>query len=123
MLRKPVKILANANIMEAVDLILYHRISGICVVDEADNLIGICSELDCLRAMISATYNESGLGPVSDCMTKDNLRISSLDCDILDVAQEMLEHHMRRKPVVADGKLVGLITCRQLLKAVKNFTR
>jgi hypothetical protein len=34
----------------------------------------------------------------------------------------MLRKNKRRRPVVEDGKLVGQITCRQLLSAVKNFT-
>ena len=36
MLPHPVKVQASANIMEAVDLILHHKISGVCVVDDAD---------------------------------------------------------------------------------------
>ena len=42
--------------------------------------------------------------------------------DIVDVAQEMLKRRYRRCPVVQDGKLVGQITCRQLLRAVEKFS-
>ena len=48
-------------------------------------------------------------------------RVAHPDEDIVDVAQDMLVHSKRRRPVVEDGKLVGQITCRQLLNAVKNF--
>lgn len=123
MLRKPVKVKADANLMEAVDLILQHRISGLCVVDDSDKLVGVLSEMDCLQAILSSTYNESGVGNVGEYMTSDDLFVSPLNCDVLDVAQDMLKHRLRRMPVVANDKLVGQITCRQLLKAVKNFSR
>ena len=41
--------------------------------------------------------------------------------DIVDVAQDMLLKNKRRRPVVENGKLIGQITCRQLLSAVKKF--
>ena len=125
MLPKPVKVRANANIMEAVGLILHHKISGVCVVDEADNLVGMLSEMDCLGAILGATYNESGLGPVDQYMTSENLTVTSTNCDVIDVAQKMIEKKLRRLPVV-DGNgnhLAGQITCRQLLLAVRNYNR
>lgn len=42
--------------------------------------------------------------------------------DIVDVAQEMLKRGYRRCPVVQDGKLVGQVTCRQLLRAIEEFS-
>ena len=41
--------------------------------------------------------------------------------DIVDVAQDMLTKNTRRRPVVENGKLIGQITCRQLLSAVMKF--
>ena len=125
MLPHPVKVQASANIMEAVDLILHHKISGVCVVDDADNLVGMLSEMDCLAAILGATYNESGLGPVEEYMTTKNLIVTSSACDVIEVAQTLIENKLRRLPVV-DGNgehLAGQITCRQLLLAVKNYNR
>ena len=42
----------DATILDAVDTILKHSVSGCCVVDENDKLIGVLSELDCLRAIV-----------------------------------------------------------------------
>jgi CBS domain-containing protein len=42
--------------------------------------------------------------------------------DIVDVAQDMLRQNKRRRPVVEDGKLIGQITIRHLLKAVRSFS-
>lgn len=97
-------------------------VKPLCVVDDHSHLVGILSELDCLRAMLSATYNEGGIGMVREYMASDNLVVANPHEDITNVAQDMLRKNKRRRPVVEDGKLVGQITCRQLLSAVKNFT-
>ncbi len=121
MLHNPVKVKADDNVLDAMQIIIDNKISGVCVVDEEQNLVGILSELDCLRAVLGATYNNSGIGPVRQHMATDNLVVAHPDEDIVDVAQDMLLKNKRRRPVVEDGKLIGQITCRQLLSAVKKF--
>jgi CBS domain-containing protein len=54
-------------------------------------------------------------------MAKDNLVVAHPNEDIVDVAQDMLKKNKRRRPVVENGKLIGQITCRQLLIAVVKF--
>ena len=122
MLTHPVSVNVDSDMGEAIRLIIDNKISGLCVVDTHNHLVGILSELDCLRAMLSATYNEGGIGMVREYMASDNLVVANPHEDITNVAQDMLRKNKRRRPVVEDGKLVGQITCRQLLSAVKNFT-
>ena len=122
MLTHPVSVNVDSDMGEAIRLIIDNRISGLCVVDDHNHLVGILSELDCLRAMLSASYNEGGIGMVREYMASDNLVVANPHEDITNVAQDMLRKNKRRRPVVEDGKLVGQITCRQLLSAVKNFT-
>ena len=121
MLTHPVKVKPDDNIADAMKVIIDNKISGVCVVDADGNLAGILSELDCLRATLGAIYNESGIGQVKEHMTADNLLVAHPDENILDVAQDMLLKKHRRRPVVEHGRLIGQITCRQLLSAVKNF--
>ena len=121
MLTHPVKVKAADNLLDAMQVIIDNKISGVCVVDDSGNLVGILSELDCLRAALGAIYNESGIGKVDEYMASDNLVVAHPNEDITDVAQDMLLKNKRRRPVVEDGKLVGQITCRQLLGALKKF--
>lgn len=121
MLTHPVKVKPNDNIVDAMKVIIDNKVSGVCVVDVDGNLSGILSELDCLRATLGAIYNESGIGLVKEHMTADNLLVAHPDENILDVAQDMLVKKHRRRPVVENGRLIGQITCRQLLSAVKKF--
>ncbi len=122
MLTHPVTVSVDADMGEAIRLIIDNKISGLCVVDGDARLVGILSELDCLRAMLHASYNEAGIGMVTEYMADDNLVVANPHEDITDVAQDMLQKSKRRRPVVEDGRLVGQITCRQLLTAVKNFS-
>ena len=121
MLPNPVKVRAGDNVLDAMQVIIDNKISGVCVVDNDGNLVGILSELDCLRAVLGAIYNNSGIGRVSEHMATDNLVVAHPNEDIVDVAQDMLLKNKRRRPVVENGKLIGQITCRQLLSAVKKF--
>ncbi len=121
MLTNPLKVRPEDNVMDAARVIIDNKISGVCVVDGADNLVGILSELDCLRAVLAATYNDTGVGLVREYMSVDNLVVAHPDEDIVDVAQDMLRKNKRRRPVVENGKLIGQITCRQLLAAVRKF--
>lgn len=122
MLRDPVTIRANESVFEAIHKILAYKVSGISVIDEHRNLVGVLSELDCLRAILSSVYNEVPYaGEVSEYMTKEVISVGLHD-SIVDVAQDMLEHKHRRRPVIdEDGKLVGQVSCRRLLRAVKEF--
>lgn len=119
----PVRVRPQDNALDAMQVIIDNKISGVCVVDGDGNLVGILSEMDCLRAVLGAVYNNSSIGTVSDYMAADNLVVAHPEEDIVDVAQDMLQKNKRRRPVVEDGKLVGQITCRALLSAVKEFRK
>jgi CBS domain-containing protein len=121
MLPHPATVRHDLPLREAIDIITENRISGLCVIDEQGNLVGILSELDCLRAILGAVYNKSGIGIVADYMATENLVVAHPDEDIVDVAQDMLMNNKRSRPVVENGRLVGQITCRALLKAVQEF--
>ncbi len=117
----PVKVKADAQLYEAIDLLLLYKVSGICVVDDGGYLVGVLSELDCLRAILSSVYNKNPVGTVGEFMTKEVISVKTTD-NIVDVASDMMKHKHRRRPVIQDdGLLIGQVTCRQLLGAVKEF--
>ena len=121
MLTNPVKVKADDDVFDAIHHLLVYKVSGACVVDDGGHLIGVLSELDCLRAILSSVYNESPVGKVKEYMTKEVISVK-LNDNIVDVARDMLEHKHRRRPVIQDdGLLIGQVTCRQLLRAVKEF--
>jgi len=117
----PIKLKGDENVFSAIHQILAYSVSGVCVVDDNDCLIGVLSELDCLRAVLSSVYNEAPVGIVSEFMTAEVITVNLHD-NIVDVAADMLEHKHRRRPVIQDdGRLIGQVTCRELLRAVNEF--
>jgi len=122
MQHKPVSVMADMNIYDATRIIFDNKVSGAVVVDEDNNLVGMLSELDCLRALITAVYNGADPGGelVRDIMTAE-VEVNHPTDDIISVATSMLDHKHRRRPIVEDGKLVGQLTCRQILGAIKDF--
>ena len=124
MVKRPIKVKADATILDAVDTILKHSVSGCCVVDENDKLVGVLSELDCLRAIVERIYKngESSAGLVHEVMTTDVDTCKSHE-DIVTVAASMLQDKRRRRPVVDDDQLVGQVTCRQILGAINDFSK
>ncbi len=122
MVKHPVTVRPEDTIFQASRKILDFKISGLCVVDENNNLVGVLSELDCLRAIVKRVYEngEEDAGTVADVMAH-HVEVNHPHDQIINVASSMLDHKHRRRPVVIDGKLVGQITCRQILKAIKDF--
>ncbi len=121
---KPVTVLPDASIAEVVKLTLKHKVSGVIVVDKSNNLLGMISELDCLREMSGSIYHEgrnaSSLS-AKDIMTKD-VMTASPDGQLFDVMTSMLNQRQRRRPVVDNGRVIGQVTCRQLLKIIASFS-
>lgn len=117
----PVKVHVDDSLARAADVITSRHVSGACVVDSDDRLVGVLSEIDCLRAVISATYNNTAdIGTVRTAMTAQ-VQCCGLNDNIIDVAMDMISKGHRRRPVVAYGKLIGQLTCRQILRAVSAF--
>ena len=110
------------DIYEAIDLMLKHKISGAPVLDASGKLVGLLSEKDCLRVMISSAYHNEPIGirRVADYMTA-NVATITPDKDVLDVANMFLSSNYRRFPVVENGKLLGQVSRRDILKAAKDM--
>lgn len=123
MISKPVTVLPDAPLFEAVDLITKNQVSGLCVVTPDGELAGILSEMDCLRGILTASYDNGSIGTVADYMVSENINSAKASDDIIDVASDMLAKGQRRRPVVNESnKLIGQITCRQILAAVRKLT-
>lgn len=113
----------ETDLFEAINLLLEHRISGAPVTDQHGVLVGLLSEVDCLRAILTLTYHEEEVGgQVKDCMTTDVETVAH-DANIVEVAKLFIDKGRRRMPVINDGKLVGQISRRDVLRAVEEFAQ
>ena len=122
LITNPVKIASTASIGEAARTIIDNKVSGVIVVNENDEVEGMLSELDCLKSLLTEIYNEGQVG--KELVTIEMsapVTYNKPEEDIISVAQSMLDQKQRRRPVIDNGKLIGQITCRQLLSAIMAF--
>lgn len=124
MRRNPVTIHRDANLVQAIETIVEYRLTGLTVTDGVGNAVGILSELDCIRAVLTALYNEGDPDRtlVSEAMSEELTTCSPQD-GIVEVAQSMLNTHQRRRPVLEDGKLVGQVSSSNILWALMEHSR
>lgn len=110
------------TILEVMDELLKHKISGGCVVDDDDNLIGVISEGDCMKHISDSRYYnlpvENNL--VEKRMTR-NAVVMAGDMNVFDAAKKFIEHRFRRFPIVTDGKLIGQISQSDIMRAALNL--
>ncbi|UTW09099.1 CBS domain-containing protein [Pseudomonas benzenivorans] len=122
MTRHLVTFRSDTDLFTAINRLLEHRISGAPVVDSQGHLIGLLSEGDCLRGILSGAYYEAIGGTVSGYMNTEVETISP-EVDIIEVSQRFLRGRLGRLPVIEDGRLVGQISRSDVLRAVKEFAQ
>lgn len=106
------------SVLEVMNLLIKHRISGGPVVNENRKLIGIISESDCMNQIAESRYYNMPMSDmqVKDYMIKDVDTIDG-DMDIFDAAKTFGNSNRRRFPIVDQGKLAGQISQKDILKA------
>jgi len=111
MIYDPVTIHHSKTVADALALMGEYHIGGIPVVDGEKNLVGIVTNRD-LR------FERHLDKPISEVMTKENLVTTTQQTDLAAAAQILQENKIEKLPVVdSKGKLVGLITYKDITKA------
>lgn len=122
MARKLVTFTPETNVVEAMGVLLDKRISGAPVVDADGTLVGILSEVDVMEVVIQDSYYNESAGIVADYM-RTEVETVEPECDIYSLAERFRQQHRRRYPVVKNGKLVGQISRRDVLRAAQDFMK
>lgn len=140
MTQRVVSVAADASILQAAELMLQNKISGLPVVDADGKLVGVVTERDFLRRAgaerIRPRWFEVVIGPkrladeyarshartVEQVMTAHPITVSD-DAPLEDVLRLMEEHKIKRLPIVHEGRLVGIISRSDLLRALVHFIR
>tara|TARA_R110002020_G_scaffold257811_2_gene471456 strand:+ start:229 stop:690 length:462 start_codon:yes stop_codon:yes gene_type:complete len=106
------------TIDQVMEVLTKKKISGAPVIDASGALVGIISEVDCLKEIIKGKYTNTPKFPakVSEHMSVDVL-ILSPDLSIFDAASKFLEHGFRRFPVMKEGRLLGQISLSDVIRA------
>lgn len=105
------------SLQSAWDITAKYHISGVPIVDENQKLVGIITNRD-------MRFETDGTRQISELMTKDNL-VTARKGTSLDEARQILQkHRIEKLPLTdKDGKLCGLITIKDIEKAIKYPNR
>ncbi len=104
---------------QVLDLLLEKNISGGPVIDENNNLVGVISEGDCLKEVVKGKYNNVPTlsGYVRDYMATDVKSVEP-ELNIFELAQMFLNMRLRRFPVLKNGRLIGQISQKDVMRAM-----
>ena len=111
MIYDPVTILRGSTVADALNMMSEYHIGGIPVVDTDGKLVGIVTNRD-----LSFERNTARL--IDEVMTSENLVTTSSSTNLEEAADILQSHKIEKLPVVdADGKLIGLVTYKDITKA------
>ena len=137
MTRQVISVTPQTTIAEAAQLLLDNRISGLPVVDPDGAVVGIVTEGDLLRRVETGTqrrhshwlefliapgrlareYTDANARNVGEVMSADVVSVTPQD-SLPEVIRLMEHHHVKRLPVVEAGRLVGIVSRANLVRAM-----
>lgn len=108
----------NAPVSAVVDLLGTHGIGAVVVADGRGKLRGIISERDIVRGL--AQHGQKALAlTVSDLMSCDVITCRTTDT-VSELMAVMTERNIRHLPVVEGGRLIGMVSMRDVVKERLN---
>jgi predicted transcriptional regulator len=115
---------ADQEIMDVTEKIIQRKISGAPVVNNNGEIIGIITEKDCLRVIYDEKYHNlfPNQGKVTNYMSKKVVTVD-YNIKINELASLFMKSNFRRYPVLRNGKMVGVISRRDVLKACKKIKK
>ena len=122
--RNPLTIGRDAPLVNAIDLLVEFKLTGLTVIDAEGSPCGKITELDCIRAVLNAVYNDGNPEHVlvSQAMTEE-MHACSPEESIVEVAQRMIDSRQRRSAVIQGDRLVGQVSSSNILWALMEHSR
>ncbi|MFC4633550.1 CBS domain-containing protein [Dokdonia ponticola] len=118
MTKKLITFKSDQSVLEVMNLLIKNKISGGPVVNENNELMGIISEGDCMKQISESRYYNM---PMEDMIVEKYMvkEVETIDgnMNVFDAANKFVNSKRRRFPIVENGKLVGQISQKDVLKA------
>ena len=108
----------DQSVLEVMNSLIKNKISGGPVVNEKNELLGIISEGDCMKQISESRYYNM---PMDNMLVDKHMahEVETIDgnMNVFDAATKFVKSKRRRFPIVENGKLVGQISQKDVLKA------
>ncbi len=115
MTRDVITVKTDTPIYEAMEFVAKYNISGIPVVDDDMSLLGVLSEKDMINLL--HTPEDYEVKTANDFMTQPALYFEENE-SLLDVCDFLKKNVFRRVPITSKGKLVGIISIKDVIKYI-----
>jgi CBS domain-containing protein len=108
----------DQSVQEVVEALIKYKISGGPVVNDKQELVGVISEGDCLKQLSESRYYNMPLQH-DNVEKRMAINVETIDgnLNVFDAANKFLQSKRRRFPIVENGKLIGQISQKDILKA------
>lgn len=115
---------ADQEITDVIETIIQRKISGAPVVNNKGEIKGIITEKDCLRVIYDEKYHNlfPNQGKLINYMSKKVITVD-INIKINELASLFMKSNFRRYPVLRNGKMVGVISRRDVLKACRKIKK
>lgn len=139
MVRNVISVGPETDVTEAMKILAERDISALPVLDEAGKLVGLVSEADLMRraslgtekhrpwlveavtpsSILAEEYAKSHGRRVAEVMTQDVVTVTA-ETPVSEIANILERHRIKRVPVVADGKVIGIVSRSNLIQALAS---
>lgn len=103
---------ASAKLPEVARRMIEKNVGALAVLEADDRVTGVITERDLVKAL--ATSDDPAALSAGLCASSD-IKTATLDEDTREVARRMLDYGIRHIPVDQDGRLIGMVSMRDLL--------
>jgi len=104
----------DTEIYEATRIMVENNITGLPVVNEDQTLAGIITEKDVLKLI----YDFEDIPDTVEGFMTIQVTCFDQEDNLIDIADSLIKHHFRRVPILDKGRLVGIISRRDIISFI-----
>ena len=102
----------NMVLTDIIALLLRWHISALPIVDDEDKMVGIVSEID----LVNLTFDGNAADTIAEEVMVTDIVSFSPNTELADLVQSFSKRHLRRVPIIDKGKVVGIVSRRDILR-------